>query len=349
MKKIFISLAVLGMAVLGLSSCNKEAAGVADNSGTPIRIVVDVNSPATKAVGVTPVSGQAQSADEAKVNTLQIFVFNGEALDGYGSSVNSLAATVSCTAGSREIYAIANAPSLASVTSKSALLSSVSSLANEPANFQMIGSKTETLRYDGTVSVDVRRLASRVVIRGIKNALANAAQAADFQLVSVYLTNVAGDVNFGLSSTYVPTQWYNRRGYEASNSLGSFDYDAIGQTLAAGATYSDAHYFYSYPNSFSPASGGAWSPRGAKLVIRARIAGVLFDYPIEIGVMQNNKSYEISVVNITRVGNVDDGNHDPNDPDDIDEERPVSGFEQNFQINVVDWDVVPIGGGEITI
>ena len=190
MKKI-LSFVLFAAAVIGLSSCNKEEAGSRlASEGAPIRLEIQVagsgEAVATRATGI--VSNDENS--EAKVNSLQVFVFNGNALDGYASA-NGKSVAVSCTSGQRDIYAVVNAPSLASVTSKSALLASVSRLAEEVSNFQMIGSKTETLQYDGTVTINVDRLAARVVIRGIKNALQNAAQAADFKLLAVYLTNVA--------------------------------------------------------------------------------------------------------------------------------------------------------------
>lgn len=353
MKKI-LSFVFFAAAVLGLFSCNKEEAGSRlASEGAPIRLEIQVagsgEAVATRATGI--VSNDENS--EAKVNSLQVFVFNGNALDGYASA-NGKSVAVSCTSGQRDIYAVVNAPSLASVTSKSALLASVSRLAEEVSNFQMIGSKTEILQYDGTVTINVDRLAARVVVRGIKNALQNAAQAADFKLLAVYLTNVAGDVDYGMSGSYSVSRWYNQRGYQSANNLGSFTYDAIpaaSQALAAGATHSDAHFFYSMPNGNSAATGGPFTPRAARLVIKAEIAGTVYNYPIVLPVLQNNKSYEINMVNITRVGNIDDG-REPDDarPDDVDEEQPVVGFEQNFSIIVNDWTVVLVdGSGEITI
>lgn len=353
MKKA-ITLAALA-ALMSVVACNKDASShspVNAQEGSPIRLVVGVEgSGATKATGIT----SNDSATEAKVNTLQVFVFNGDALDGYASVNGATTATVSCTSGSRDVYAVVNAPSLASVTSKAALLATVSNLENNVSNFQMIGHKTETLRHDGNVEVAVDRLAARVVIRGIKNSLENAAQAAAFKLVSVALTNVTGDVNYGLSADYEPLVWKNRRGYEATNSFGSFDYDAVNANIAANATNSDVHFFYSYPNRKNAIVGletgeTSYTGRRARLVIKAEIAGVLYNYPIELPALENNKSYEINLVNITRVGNLDNGHHDPDDPDDDDEEKSVVGFEQGFQISVNDWTVVLVGGnGNITI
>ena len=67
----------------------------------------------------------------------------------------------------------------------------------------------------------------------------------------------------------------------------------------------------------------------------------MYDYPITLPALESNKSYEISLVTITRPGNPDDGNEPDND-DDIDEEKPVVGFDQGFEITVNPWTVVTI-------
>ena len=355
MKKIAFILA--GVLALSAVSCNKTS-GVDEPAAAKVKLSVGITTPATRATGVTAQAGRNDSSDEAKVNTLQVFVFNGDALDGYGSSTGSMEATVSCTAGSRDIYALVNAPSsLNSITSKAALLASVSTLVEDPDNFEMIGSKTETLQFDGKVTIPVDRLAARIVIRKITNGFDNDAQANDFKLESIYITNATGDVNYGLSSDYAPALWYNKRGYEASNNLGSFNYDAIpaaSQTIAKGASHETAHFFYSMPNGYEGKVGlaageTAFTPRAVRLLIRVRIAGTLYNYPILFPALQSNRSYEINELVITRVGNPDDDKHDPDDPDDIDEEKPIVGFEQGFEITVNDWTVVLVDGGNITI
>ena len=325
--------------VAGAASCNKTDSP-SEVPAEKIRIVVDVegsNAPQTRVTGVTSNS----TSSEAKVNNLQIFVFNGEQLDGYGSSTGSLTATVSCTVGTRDIWAVVNAPALTSVSTKTQLLATVSNLAAEISNFQMIGSKSETLQKDGNVKITVDRFAARVVLKGIKNALTNTAQAASFKVLSVYLTNVAGDVDFGHSSSYTVTKWDNRRGYQSANNLGNFTYDSVNKTIASSATDSEAHYFYTMPNGNAAAIGGPWTPRAARLVIKAEIAGIVYDYPILLPALESNKSYEISLVTITRLGNPDNGD-EPNSDDDIDEEKPIVGFDQGFEITVNPWTVVTI-------
>lgn len=344
MKKFILLTSILAGAAAFLVSCNRESVS---ELSAPIRLEVLVQGSGETLTKVTNVTSNSEQS-EAKVNSLQVFVFNGDALDGYGSSTGSKIATVSCTSGSRDIVAVVNAPSLSSVTSKSALLSTVSTLANQIDNFQMVGQKTETLQHDGNVTITVNRLAARVVLHGIQNAIENDALASDFRIQSVYLTNVTGDALYGLGADYVSEIWYNRRGYEANNNLGSFTYDAVNAAVAKGATNSTAHYFYTMPNGYPGAVGlaqgqSSFTPRAARLVIRVTLAGTLYDYPILLPALESNHSYEINLVKITRAGNADDGDHDPDDPDDIDEEKPVEGFEQSFEITVNPWTVVLVG------
>ncbi len=358
MKKISFILA--GILALAAVSCNKPAeSSVAE--AARVNVVVGVKTPGTRVTGVTPQSGRNDSSEEAKVNTLQVFVFNGDVLDGYGSSTGSTEAVASVTAGERVIYALVNAPtSLSGITSKATLLSTVSTLVEDGDNFEMVGNTTATLEAEtanNKVSVAVDRLAARVVIRKITNAMENDAMANDFKLESVYITNATGDVNYGKSTDYAPAVWYNRRGYEVNKNLGAFTYDEIPtaeQTIAKNASYSTPHFFYSMPNGYEGKVGlaageTAFTPRAVRLLVRVRIAGTLYNYPILFPALESNKSYEIDELKITRTGNIDDGRHNPDDPDDIDEEKPVVGFEQGFQITVNDWTVVLVDGGTVVI
>ena len=346
------------MLALLAASCDKSQGPSTPETSAKVNLSVGITAPGTRVTGITAQTGRNDSSDEAKVNTLQVFVFNGDVLDGYGTSSGSMEATVSCTSGTRDIYAVANAPStLNAITSKTALLSAVSTLKENTGHFEMIGNKTETLQADGKVTIPVSRLAARLVIRKVTNGIGNDAQANDFKLESIYITNATGDVDYGKSSGYSPVTWYNRRGYESSHNLGTFTYDAIPsaqQKIAKGASHSTAHFFYSMPNGY-PAKVGlaagetAFTPRAVRMVIRVRIAGTLYDYPILFPAIESNKSYEIDEVTITRAGNMDNGHHDPDDPDDNDEEKPIVGFEQGFKITVDDWTVVPVEGGHIVI
>ena len=112
------------------------------------------------------------AANEVLVNNLQVFVFRGDALDAYASVNDADELTVSCTGGERQVYALVNCPDLSAVSTKTALLATSSLLSgNSGTSFQMVGHQDEVnLPADSPVTVDVHRLASRVVIKKITRA-----------------------------------------------------------------------------------------------------------------------------------------------------------------------------------
>ena len=351
-----VTLILSALAVVGLVSCNKNVQEEAAPAEA-VRIEVHVDR-GTRATDYTGQQGRNDSVDEAKVNTLQVLVFNESGVyDGYGSSTGTVA-VATCTAGTRKVYAVVNAPDLSSVTSEAQLLGMTASLASVAQDgFTMIGSTTAAVAQESNIGIAVDRMAARVVIREVVNNISNDAVAATFKLNAIYLTNVAGDVDYGFTADYTAATWYNRRGYEADNNLGTYTYDAVGVAVAKGEenSYKTPHYLYTMPNGKEgqvglPAGATTFTPRAVRLLVRAEINGVLYNYPILIQNIAHNKSYEINKLVLTKLGNPDDGRHDPDDPDDDDEEKPVTGLEQGFEITVNEWDVVLLGdNGNIEI
>ena len=281
----------------------------------PCELTVGICGAMTKATAVT-------TENEAKVNNLQIFVFRGDDLDAYASVDNAKELTLSCTAGEREVYALVNAPDYSAVPGKAALLAKVSELrANSLTNFEMVGSKSVTLPQASTVSIDVNRIASRVVLKKItRNFTSAALQSLDFTIDAIYLINVAGNTSYDL--TKAPAAWYNVA--KNNTELASLLYDAPASAVANGQSYTPVHTFYGYPNDLSVNT--------TRLVIETTLGTTKYYYPINLPAMESNKSYEIEEVTITRPGS-----DDPN--------VPVSFADASFSINVIDWTVVPITEG----
>ena len=316
MKKSIFAFAA---ALAALVACNKnEATPVQPQNHeplTPCELTVGICGAMTKATAVT-------TENEAKVNNLQIFVFRGDDLDAYASVDNAKELTLSCTAGERAVYALVNAPDYSTVPGKAALLAKVSELsANSLANFEMVGSKTVTLPQSETVSIDVNRIASRVVLKKItRNFTSAALQALDFTVDAIYLVNVAGNTSYDL--TAAPAAWYNVA--ENKGELAGLLYDAPASAIANGQSYDTGHTFYGYPNDLAVNT--------TRLVIETTLGSTKYYYPINLPQMDSNKSYEIEEVKITRPGS--------DDPD-----EPVSFEDASFSINVIDWTVVPVTEG----
>ena len=316
MKKSIFAFAA---ALAALVACNKNDVAPMQpqdqESLVPCELTVGICGAMTKATAV--------SADnEAKVNNLQVFVFRGDDLDAYASVDNAQELTLSCTAGDRVVYALVNAPDYSAVPGKAALLAKVSELsANSLTNFEMVGSKSVTLPQSEKVSIDVNRIASRVVLKKITRSFTSEAlQALNFKVDAIYLINVAGNTSYDLSAA--PAKWYNVA--ENKNELASLLYDAPASLITNGQSYSTAHTFYAYPNDLATNT--------TRLVIETTLGETKYYYPINLPEMAANKSYEIEEVKITRPGS--------DNPD-----EPVSFADATFSINVIDWTVVPVTEG----
>ena len=316
MKKSIFAFAA---ALAALVACNKnEATPMQPQDQEPLvpcELTVGICGAMTKATAVT-------ADNEAKVNRLQVFVFRGDDLDAYASVENAKELTLSCTAGERVVYALVNAPDYSTVPGKAALLAKVSELeANTLTNFEMVGSKTVTLPQSEKVSIDVNRIASRVILKKITRSFTSAAlQALDFTVDAIYLVNVAGNTSYDF--TAAPAAWYNVA--ENKNELASLLYDAPAAPIVNGQSYPTAHTFYAYPNDLAVNT--------TRIVIETTLGETKYYYPINLPAMDSNKSYEIEEVKITRPGS--------DNPD-----EPVSFADASFSINVIDWTVVPVTEG----
>ena len=243
MKKSIFAFAA---ALAALVACNKNEATPMQpqdqESLVPCELTVGICGAMTKATAVT-------ADNEAKVNRLQVFVFRGDDLDAYASVENAKELTLSCTAGERVVYALVNAPDYSTVPGKAALLAKVSELeANTLTNFEMVGSKTVTLPQSEKVSIDVNRIASRVVLKKITRSFTSTAlQALDFTVDAIYLVNVAGNTSYDL--TAAPAAWYNVA--ENKNELANLLYDAPAAPIVNGQSYPTVHTFYAYPNDLA--------------------------------------------------------------------------------------------------
>lgn len=120
LEKLFL----LGAIALGLAACSNEDTPVvqqAKNATMSLRIVQG----GTRAIG----SPDAITADESKIKRLDVFVFNGDAVDGHkqatGEDVTEVK-DIAVTTGSRTMVVVANATAdMGTITSKADLLTKV--------------------------------------------------------------------------------------------------------------------------------------------------------------------------------------------------------------------------------
>lgn len=357
MKKIVL---FISCAALFLTSCQKEVSQVNPSQDSQKATVsLSLAGNLTKAT-------VADTEDEAKVSDIQIFVFNGDAVDGYkkatSSEVAALKVDCQATTGKRDIYAVVNAPDLASYTTKTSLLDAVSLLSDNASDkFVMCGKLVDqsvTTTYSGTVQVD--RYAARVRISKITRKFSNSAyQTVQFKITKLYLTSAVSNerYSYGVPDSY---SWLNASfGSNRSLATGnSFVYDKLATpaTVAQNESYTTEHSFYAYANIHDEDdTANPKSFKCTRLVIETQIDanadGVLgadeyFTYPIRLGAVGSNKSYEIKELVITMLGNHSNGDDNADDGEDDDIEKGTI----TVTIDVNDWTEVLLGtGGTVTL
>ena len=312
-------MAALTAIITGSTSCNKtEVPSIKE--GNPAVLHVNVCSARfTKA--------SLSEDNEKKVDDVQILVFrkDGE-LDAYAKSSATENIKISCTTGAKDIFALANAPDLSSVSKLSEYNDMKSSLSdNSLDHFVMTGKVSMELGASSSVSIPVKRIVSRISIDKVAANFTSAAyKAKEFKVTGIYVVNVAGDINYKGDSE--PTIWYNKMKHETS-AVDNLLYEKIQDgTVTAAAPYSRTSCFYVYPNGTAEDSQAeAFSARHTRLVVETTLGGITYYYPVTIPQIESNKTYSVKALTVTRPGSLS--------PD-----IPVSSAECTFSISVSDWE-----------
>ncbi len=299
MKKQLLIIAALALITC---ACDKENQCKTCKEGKPVEVTVQINGTSmTKATGNT-------YANESKVNSLQVLAFdtNGE-IEAYRSVDNEMSLTLMATSGEKTVWAVVNAPSLENVTTLEELSSSLTRLEdNALDSFVMTGSVSEELTDGAVLAITVKRIVARVSVAKITRAFPDTPtyEGKALKVTGIYMLNVAGAVNYALTGE--PSEWYNKLNHEDAVA-DVFLYDALDQTIENNASYEVEHAYYPYPNSVAASvkdlddeDRGTWSGRKSILCIEVEFDGVSGYYPIELPVIERNKTYTIDEVVITR-------------------------------------------------
>ena len=304
-----------GAALLALLSCNREQH---PTEGKPVEVTVSIQGTVTRATDVT-------YADESKVSSLQVFVFNNGKLEDYQDAGEALTTKVAATSGERTVWAVVNAPSLSNVSTENELKGGISHLSeNGKSAFVMTGSTTQELTDGGSVSVIVRRIVARVSVEKITTDYKYSLAEEDLTVHGIYLINVAGDNTYEASAA--PASWINQLGHKDA-AYDALLYDAVSATVNNKTPYTKEHVFYPYPNPTEKACyDDEWSPRHTMLVVEVTFEGKKGYYPVELPILERNKTYIINELKLT---------HRPGDKP----YKPIETGEAVVQITVSDWEV----------
>lgn len=347
MKKFLLFSAAFAAAVLTVG-CKKDAGKEAQSEPlVPASFKVQILGTGTKATGQVMNS----AAGDAKVNSLQVYVFRGNELEDYKNAGAAMEATLAATSGERTVVALVNAPELTSVATIAELKASVTSLSDNALDgFVMTGEVTQEVVDGAVVPVTVKRLVSRVSVNKISTAFKYMRADWVVGVKGIYLINVSSKNNYGLTADLANAPadaWANKLAHEDAG-LDALLYDELtGVNVSNGNPYIAEHAFFPYPNSVSNddclaaaglASGAslpaAWSPRATLLVLDVTLsgkeAGVDFTrngyYPIVLPALERNKTYIIEEIQITR------------EPSPTPFE-PIETGESQITIRVSDWEV----------
>ena len=303
---VWAALAALGLA----TACKREAIDLSlpDTAEVPMGMVC-VQVETTDAPDIlTKVDGNAaQSQNERKVNSMQVFVFkkNGNdtganplEADKYVSGAS--ATTLNTLTGNNSIWAVVNAPRLYSIHTEKELMETISYLKENRADnlvmsgqsdavvFQYNASENGNVGNVSQVNIDVTRLCARISLHTVAaDFTGTSLEGASMTLVEAYLINVPASV--GMDGTPLSASelnsggaWYNFRklGTSADELLLNDSLKLLKEDgLSIGINTADAlvgtavdKCFYVYPNvSVVKSDDESPSARMTRLVLHVYI------------------------------------------------------------------------------
>ena len=330
MKKYLI---LLGAGLLSLAACNKTVSNVENAPVQRTTVTLRIAGTQTRAV--------EQTAEEAAVNSLQVLVFRDGGIETYASATGTKEVVLSTTSGSRSVYAVVNAPSLAGIEAENDLKASLRSLSdNSASNYVMAGHKNLVFAANNPdpFPIPISRLAIRVEIDRIVNNLANSVLASkEFKVNKIFLTNV--NTKDKLIDDYTPQSEDFIHHTGALQTDNSFVYKSVSSGVIAKGTdpsdgYNTVHSFYGYQNPQDLYS--------TMLIVEVKIGDKYYNYPLQLGAgaLESNRIYRISELQITRLGNDSNGD-DIIDDGEID---PITVASATVEVSVEDWTVVLVNG-----
>ncbi len=323
MKIIYLISAAL--AALTLLSCEREDI---NTENKPVKVTVSIQGTApTRATSVS-------YSDEAKVESLQVYVFNNGKLEDYQDAGAAMTAQLTATSGMRTVWALVNAPTLKNLTTENELKAKISRLAdNDTDAFVMVGSTSQELKDGLTVPVTVKRFVSRVSIKKISTDFQSALASETVSIDGIYLINVAGDNTYAADGA--PSTWVNQLKHK-DNEYDALLYDKVSATVSNKKTYEKEHVFYPYPNPTDRDTyDAAWAPRHTILVVEVTLQNKKGYYPVILPILERNKTYVIDEMIIR---------HLPND----EPYKPLETGDASVQITVNEWEV-GLNMGKITL
>lgn len=232
--------------LMAMTSCNKMENSANEAQGEKVKVHFSLGM-ATKATS---------GIDDDAVNTVYVFAFDGNRLDGSASTTNSKTGSITVTPGSRRFIAVVNPNSeftFNSVSNPTSLMALVSTLSNEGlADMVMIGESTVTVTESTTnIPISVKRLVSKISVSSLSFALTGANQGKTVSDVEVYLKNYPSTCAYnGTCGTSYTSGLFaaNKNTFEVCDSYGD---------IVSGSSAVTGHQFFCYPRTTATAATGS--------------------------------------------------------------------------------------------
>lgn len=292
-----------------LAACHSlEPAAVNADEGSIIISVRGSDGPLTKAdANVDPID------KESAIDSIQTFIFSSDGSlyrriclkdNQFTESLNRV------KTGIYSIVAVANAPALTAITTRSELENTAINLGmNDPqSGFLMFGADTVEVIAGNSAAqstVTVSRYVGRVRLVSVKNNLPSAY--GSMRVDYAFLANAYGCWNYGALG--VPDTYVNLAGRtkspdpvliteSAQAEYPALTFKALSQNVATGATGDVGEPFYTLPNRHAAGADGFTATTSgehcARLVVHVSYGSQGWYYPVTIGNLERNKTYDVS-------------------------------------------------------
>ena len=329
-KHLFIAACALAAAV----SCNKKTndavAAIPAEDGPCGSIQINIAPDVVRQTKASPYI--VTVGQETTIADYQVLIFRSDgSLARYISDTNDETGyaellSIQVPVGSYWVYAVANGPSAAGVTTTAALDALLAPLAtyNNSEKLVQYGMDTCTVTEDDTavVEVELSRLVARIHLESVKNNLP--AAYGTVRLKHVFLANVVANEN--LSCSAEPLTWYNKYARTSAATPAIIDgstnhadaeditFKATNLDIANGATVTNVANLYCYKNDYpdTPETySNVFEPCATLCVLAMEIGGHTYYYPVNVAdrmgdpyMIEANNSYSIAVT-ITNLGSAE--------------------------------------------
>ena len=319
--------------LVAAAGCDREPCSLCGEEGPVLhRVTVSVSCPAVRTKG----ADELPSLSESNIVRCLLYVFDpsGAFVGRYDSTDGNF--DFYLTGETYDFVAVANKADLPRApVSRTALLSETVTLAEQgPGCFVMTGALDgQSVTDDTALAIEVSRLVGKVSFT-LRTAFTGTLSQEEFVVEDIFLTNVAGETDLGLSAGPPAASgcWYNRMGWEEEpgSSLAGLLCSRPGQRMAASDSLVSGPVFYACPNTASDSHDrDRFSPRCTRFVVKARLGDRTFYYPVTLDAVRSNTHYRVDLT-VSGYGL----EHPEDNPDDY---RPLT-----VVVTVSDW----VDGGE---